>query len=214
MMFHAFGVALSRVFSDADRTEKGQHDFVAGARRVGDGTSPLSEKDAAIRPAGDQAHRLDARHGLDHRGMGDAEAVRDIDRPSLALGIDQIGDHFDIVFGNFRAASIPRGPEVFGAFFGANVEQCFTPWRAGRPSSGLPRSGALHYRLALLHFHGPPTRMKSSRSLTLMATITAAHSQPKNAIQRGATKSFINRLLVANTRRGTTANGNCNDRIT
>ena len=69
-------------------------------------------------------------------------------------------------------------------------------------------------RLASPHLHDSPIMKKSNRSLTLIATIMAAHSHPKNAIQRGATKSFINRLLVANTSNGTTAKGNCSDKMT
>ena len=122
MMFHALSVTLSGILGHADGAQKRQHHLVAGARGVGDSATPFGQEYPAIGPAGDQPHRFDAGHGFDDSGMGNAETIGDVHRSRLALGIDQIGDHLDIILGHLRASRIASGAKVTGTLLGADVE--------------------------------------------------------------------------------------------
>ncbi len=84
---------------------------VLAAAVLGQFPAVAGQEDGAVGLLGDEARILQPLQRLDHRGVGDAEAHGDIGAARLAALVDQVGDQFDIVPGQFRLVIGADAPE-------------------------------------------------------------------------------------------------------
>lgn len=113
MMLHSFGVDASGFRRNADRAQEGFDDLMPLATKVGKPPAGVGKKDATIAALlnislGDQPFQH-----LGDGGLGNAQALGNIDLTGLAAILEQVGDKFDIVLDEFCAAIVPGLPKAF-----------------------------------------------------------------------------------------------------
>ena len=98
MVLDPLGIPLSRFFWKAKDTQERDNQAVAPSRHVGQTASGFGQEDRSVRAVLDQTIALQPGYGTGYRRMRDPKALANIDGTCRAVGGDQIGDQFDIVF--------------------------------------------------------------------------------------------------------------------
>lgn len=124
MMFHPLGVDASGFGRNADRAQEGFDDLMPLAAEVGKPSSGVGKKDAAITALlnislGDQPFQH-----LGDGGLGNAEALGNVDLTGLAAVHEQVRDKFDVVLDELGAAVVPGLPKAFNLCVGVD-QACF-----------------------------------------------------------------------------------------
>ena len=115
MMLNALGIFLGNTGRHADGYQKITHDLMAGLAGLGKRLAFVSQKDRPVGPRLDKVFTLQALDdGIDRRA-GYPKARCKINRTRLAGGGDQLGDHLNIIFSNFRLVSTANSIEFRGA---------------------------------------------------------------------------------------------------
>ena len=117
VVLDAFGVHLGDAFGDAERAEKGDDGFVASFARGGEVAALIGEEDGAIGLGGDKAAFLQAGNGAIDGHVGHTEALGEVHDAGFAGFGNEIGDGFDIIFGDLVGMLAAGLGEVFGLAF-------------------------------------------------------------------------------------------------
>jgi hypothetical protein len=146
-MLDTFGIAFRCLGIKAEADEKAQHDLVPPPAFLRQRAARLCQKDRPILRAGDQPLARETVEGLAHGRHLHAKPGGDVHRARLALIVDQFGDQFDIVLGQFIASGFAhtlkrpgaqvRRPVIRGGL-GCRIELChpFSVARDGLTSKG------------------------------------------------------------------------------
>ena len=103
VMLDPFGIPFGRLRVKPETEQEPQHDLMPVPAFLGQRPALLGQKDRAILRAGDQAVPSQTDERLGDGGRSDAHPGRDVDRPRLAVFVDQFGDQFDVIFRQFIA---------------------------------------------------------------------------------------------------------------
>ena len=147
MVLDAFGIAFRCLGVKAEADEKAQDDLVPPPAFFGQCAARLCQKDRPILCAGDQPLARETVEGFAHGRHLHTKPGGDVHRARLALIVDQFGDQFDIILGQFiapgfahdlkRPGAQVRGP-VIRCGVGCRIELChqFSVARDGLTSKG------------------------------------------------------------------------------
>lgn len=97
-MLDALRVGLGGFYWHSNRAKNVNNESMASADSLRQRLALLRQKYPAIWARGCQPRPLQARNGLDCRGMGDAEPARDVSRPRFAFIGQQVRNQLNIVF--------------------------------------------------------------------------------------------------------------------
>lgn len=111
MMLNAFRIALGGLLVDSELLEKRHHDPVTPHAGLGQYLTFLGQENGTIRLAANQSRGLEPRDILGDSGGFDPEAFGDLDGSRLAMGLDQFGDQFDVIFGHLGFVGLTHGRE-------------------------------------------------------------------------------------------------------
>ena len=101
VVFNPLRVHLRDVIRDAQRTQKRRHRLVPPLAFGRQRPSFVCKKNCPIRLRGDKSHLAQPRDGADHRDMRDPQPSGQVHHARFAGVGDEVGDGFDIIFGNF-----------------------------------------------------------------------------------------------------------------
>lgn len=147
MVLDAFGIAFRRLEIKTQAQQEAQNDLVPPPTFLGQRAARLCQKDRPILRAGDQPLPRQTVEGLAYSRHFHAKPGGDVHRARLALFVDQLGDQFDIVLGQFitpgfahtlkRPGAQIRRPVIRGGL-GCRIELChpFSVARDGLTSKG------------------------------------------------------------------------------
>lgn len=110
VVFNAFGVNFGCLGGDAQRLQEIDHDAVPVAGHFSNLSPAIGKENRPVWLRRYIPVALQAGDGLDHRHMRNTQSPRNIHRAGFTGGVDQIGDHFQIVLGDGRAAVGARLP--------------------------------------------------------------------------------------------------------
>mgnify|MGYP001287949058 CR=1 FL=1 len=147
MVLDAFRIAFRCLGVKAEADEKAQDDLVPTPAFFGQRAARVCQKDRPILRAGDQPLARETVQGLAHGRHLHAKPGGDVHRARLALIVDQFGDQFDVVLGQFIAPGFAHtlkrpGAQVRSAVIrgglGCRIELChpFSVARDGLTSKG------------------------------------------------------------------------------
>ena len=133
MMLDTFGIFLGNAGRHADGNQKITYNLMPRLTGLGKCLALVGQKDRPVRPRLDKVFTLQTLDdGIDRRA-GHPEACGKINRSRLAGGGDQLGDHLNIIFGNFGLVRTANPIEFRGAvsnlFIGLFVCHVFDFWR-------------------------------------------------------------------------------------
>ena len=98
VVFHAFDVARDDMLFEPELTEKIGEELVAMSDVGGDGFASGGEDHAAVFLVVYQSLGIEALHHGGDTGLGDLELGRDVDDPSVTLGVYELADALKVVF--------------------------------------------------------------------------------------------------------------------
>ena len=112
-MLHALGVSFGCLSGRANGDEEVDDKTVAGASGFRESPSGVSEKEAAIWTCGYKPFPSQPRNVLKGRWMGNPLASGDVGRPRLAVGREEVSNHFHIILKQRGRSLSPSLAETF-----------------------------------------------------------------------------------------------------
>ena len=106
VVFDAFGVGGGGFLADAEGQQKLVHDLVSAAGRFCETRALTRQLDGSIRFGRHQTVALQPSDRSIGRDVSHPEMGREVDQPAGSFGVDQIGDGFDVILGEFRSMII------------------------------------------------------------------------------------------------------------
>ena len=103
-MLDAFGIQFGNFFRNANRTEEGNHGFVALLALSGQLPPRAGQINGLIRLHADVASRLQPANGVVDGHMGDTHPPGKVHHTNLTALNGQFGDGFDVILHNFQSA--------------------------------------------------------------------------------------------------------------
>jgi hypothetical protein len=103
-MFHSFYVMVNDAVIEAEEFKKIGEQFVPMGNLAGQGFTGCGQNEAAIFFVFEETLGIQSLHHVRYAGLGNFQRGCDIDHASIALGINQFEDAFEVILDRSRIA--------------------------------------------------------------------------------------------------------------